>query len=87
MAQDLFDVTILAGALGLYAAYYAGFRTLRTRSWRASTPRRQVTALYPEKWIYMSRDSPRSRPGADRQPHRPAMQYKPTLCLGETVAR
>lgn len=32
MAEDLYDVTILGGGpVGLFAAYYAGFRTLRTK--------------------------------------------------------
>jgi thioredoxin reductase len=42
-----------AGPAGLYAAYYAGFRGLRTAVVDSlSEPGGQVTALYPEKMIY-----------------------------------
>jgi thioredoxin reductase (NADPH) len=42
-----------AGPAGLYAAYYAGFRGLRTALVDSLTePGGQVTALYPEKMIY-----------------------------------
>jgi thioredoxin reductase len=42
-----------AGPAGLYAAYYAGFRGLRTAVVDSlSEPGGQVTALYPEKMVY-----------------------------------
>jgi thioredoxin reductase (NADPH) len=42
-----------AGPAGLYAAYYAGFRGLRTALVDSlAEPGGQVTALYPEKMIY-----------------------------------
>jgi thioredoxin reductase (NADPH) len=42
-----------AGPAGLYAAYYAGFRGLRTAIVDSlAEPGGQVTALYPEKMIY-----------------------------------
>src|SRR4051812_22672783 len=42
-----------AGPAGLYAAYYAGFRGLRTAVVDSlPEPGGQVTALYPEKMIY-----------------------------------
>jgi thioredoxin reductase (NADPH) len=50
------DVDLLvvgAGPAGLYAAYYAGFRGLRTAVVDSlPEPGGQVTALYPEKMIY-----------------------------------
>ncbi|MGY1704649.1 NAD(P)/FAD-dependent oxidoreductase [Geodermatophilus sp. SYSU D00697] len=50
------DVDLLvvgAGPAGLYAAYYAGFRGLRTALVDSlAEPGGQVTALYPEKMIY-----------------------------------
>ena len=48
------DLTIVgAGPAGLYAAYYAGFRGLRTAIVDSlSEPGGQVTALYPEKDIF-----------------------------------
>jgi thioredoxin reductase (NADPH) len=88
MAQDLFDVTILGGGpSGLYAAYYAGFRTLRTKIVESlNALGGQVTALYPEKWIYDVAGFPKilGRELIDNLTVQ-AMQYKPTLCLGETV--
>jgi thioredoxin reductase (NADPH) len=89
MAQDLFDVTILGGGpTGLYAAYYAGFRTLRTKIVESlNALGGQVTALYPEKWIYDVAGFPKilGRELIDNLTVQ-TMQYQPTLCLGETVS-
>ncbi len=88
MAQDLFDVTILGGGpVGLYAAYYAGFRTLRTKIVESlNALGGQVTALYPEKWIYDVAGFPKilGRTLVDNLAEQ-AMQYHPTVCLGQTV--
>jgi thioredoxin reductase len=88
MAVDLYDVTILGGGpVGLYAAYYAGFRTLRTKIVESlGALGGQVTALYPEKWIYDVAGFPKilGRTLVDNLAEQ-AMAYKPTLCLGETV--
>ncbi|TMJ15144.1 MAG: NAD(P)/FAD-dependent oxidoreductase, partial [Bacillati bacterium ANGP1] len=88
MAQDLFDVTILgAGPVGLYAAYYSGFRTLRTKIVESlNALGGQVTALYPEKWIYDVAGFPKilGRDLIDNLTEQ-AMQYHPTVCLGQTV--
>ena len=48
------DVAIIgAGPAGLFAAYYAGFRGLKTAVIDAlPEPGGQVTAMYPEKVIY-----------------------------------
>lgn len=51
VAVDL--LVVGAGPAGLYAAYYAGFRGLRTALVDSLTePGGQVTALYPEKMVY-----------------------------------
>ncbi|HEY3333539.1 MAG TPA: NAD(P)/FAD-dependent oxidoreductase [Capsulimonadaceae bacterium] len=53
-ADDLYDVTIIGGGpAGLFAAYYAGVRQLKTKV-LDSLPELggQLTALYPEKYIY-----------------------------------
>ncbi|MFP4150249.1 MAG: NAD(P)/FAD-dependent oxidoreductase [Nitriliruptoraceae bacterium] len=54
MSQHDVDLSIIgAGPAGLYAAYYAGFRGLRTAVIDSLTePGGQVTALYPEKLIF-----------------------------------
>src|SRR5437879_2320092 len=89
MAPDMYDVTILGGGpVGLYAAYYAGFRTLRTKIVESlNALGGQVTALYPEKWIYDVAGFPKilGRELIDNLTVQ-TMQYQPTLCLGETVS-
>jgi ferredoxin/flavodoxin---NADP+ reductase len=88
MAPELFDVTILGGGpVGLYGAYYSGFRRLRTKIVESlEALGGQVTALYPEKWIYDVAGFPKvlGRVLTDNLTEQ-AMQYEPTLCLGETV--
>jgi ferredoxin/flavodoxin---NADP+ reductase len=88
MAPELFDVTILGGGpTGLYGAYYAGFRRLRTKIVESlEALGGQVTALYPEKWIYDVAGFPKvlGRVLIDNLTEQ-TMQYQPTLCLGETV--
>ena len=48
------DMTVIgAGPVGLYAAYYAGFRGMRTAIVDSlPEPGGQISALYPEKLIY-----------------------------------
>ncbi len=52
--MDLFDLTIIGGGpTGLFAAYYAGLRQMRTKIIDALPELGgQLTALYPEKYIY-----------------------------------
>jgi thioredoxin reductase (NADPH) len=52
--SDEYDVTVIgAGPVGLFAAFYAGMRNLRALVLEAlPRPGGQVTALYPEKYIY-----------------------------------
>ena len=55
-ATDRHEVDLLivgAGPVGLYAAYYAGFRGLSTAMIDSlSEPGGQISAMYPEKLIY-----------------------------------
>jgi ferredoxin/flavodoxin---NADP+ reductase len=52
-AVDVDLLVVGAGPAGLYAAYYAGFRGLRTAIVDSlPEPGGQVTALYPEKMVY-----------------------------------
>jgi len=52
--EDEYDVAVIgAGPVGLFAAFYAGMRNLRTLTLEAlPKPGGQITALYPEKYIY-----------------------------------
>lgn len=52
--SEEYDVTIIgAGPVGLFAAFYAGMRNLKTLVLEAlPRPGGQITALYPEKYIY-----------------------------------
>ena len=85
---DVFDLTIIGGGpAGLYAAYYAGFRTLKVKILDSLEELGgQVTALYPEKQIYDIAGFPKVL-GKDLVKNlvEQAMQYKPTICLGEKV--
>lgn len=49
-----YDLTVIgAGPVGLFAAFYAGMRNLKTLVLEAlPRPGGQITALYPEKYIY-----------------------------------
>lgn len=49
-----YDITVIgAGPVGLFTAFYAGMRNLRTLVLEAlPRPGGQITALYPEKYIY-----------------------------------
>ncbi len=87
-----FDVTIVgAGPVGLFAAFYAGLRTMKVKLVDSlAEPGGQLAALYPDKYIYDVAGFPRvkSRELVDQLMEQ-AMQYAPTVCLGEqaTVLR
>ena len=81
-----FDVTIVgAGPVGLFAAFYAGLRTMSvTLIDSLSEPGGQLAALYPDKYIYDVAGFPkvRSRDLVNDLVEQ-GMQYGPTVCLGE----
>lgn len=85
---DVHDVDLLvvgAGPAGLYAAYYAGFRGLRTAVVDSlPEPGGQVMALYPEKAIYDVAGFPGIR-GRDLVANlvRQAARFDPVYVLGE----
>ncbi len=85
---DVYDVTIIgAGPTGLFAAYYAGFRGLRVKLIDSMPDLGgQITALYPEKYIYDVAGFPKIL-GKElvRNLVDQALQYKPTICLDEKV--
>jgi thioredoxin reductase (NADPH) len=88
VADDIFDLTIIgAGPAGLYATYYAGFRGLKVKLIDSLEELGgQVTALYPEKYIFDVAGFPKVL-GKDliKNLVEQALQYKPTVCLGERV--
>jgi ferredoxin/flavodoxin---NADP+ reductase len=84
------DVDLLligAGPVGLYGAYYAGVRGLRTAVVDSlQEPGGQITAMYPEKPIFDVAGFPAVR-GRDLVEGlvRQAAQYSPTYLLGESA--
>ena len=54
MSKDIYDLTIIgAGPTGLFGAFYAGLRSLKTKIIEAlPEPGGQLAVLYPEKMIY-----------------------------------
>jgi len=52
--DEISDITFIgAGPTGLFGAFYAGLREMRVRIVDAlEEPGGQITAMYPEKWIY-----------------------------------
>jgi alkyl hydroperoxide reductase subunit AhpF len=52
--EEVFDITIVgAGPTGLFAAFYAGLRDMKTKVIEAlPEPGGQLAVLYPEKMIY-----------------------------------
>jgi ferredoxin/flavodoxin---NADP+ reductase len=82
------DLLIIgAGPVGLYAAYYAGFRGLRTAlADSLPEPGGQITAMYPEKPIYDIAGFPvvRGRDLVTRLVEQ-AERFNPTYLLGDPV--
>lgn len=54
IVQDCYDTIILGGGpVGLFASYYAGLRDMRVKLFdRRHELGGQITAIYPEKWVY-----------------------------------
>ncbi len=88
MSQDVYDLTIVgAGPSGLFAAFYAGLRQMKTKIIDAlEEPGGQVAVLYPEKYIFdvpgfskiLAKDLVKNLVEQ-------AFQYNPTVVLGERV--
>lgn len=90
MSADLYDITILgAGPVGMYAAYYAGFRKLKTKVIDSlEEVGGQITGLYPDKNIYDVAGFP-SILGKDlvRNLEQQMMQFQPAVHLGEQAQK
>jgi thioredoxin reductase len=85
---EIFDVTIIgAGPTGLFGAFYAGMREMKTKIIDALPEvGGQVTALYPEKYIYDAPGHPKII-GKDlvKLLYEQAVQWHPAVCLDERV--
>src|ERR1700682_4361206 len=85
---DVFDLTIIGGGpTGLFAAYYAGFRSLKVKVIDSLEELGgQVTALYPEKYIFDVAGFPKIY-GKELVKNlvEQALQFHPSVCLGERV--
>lgn len=84
--DTLYDITLIGGGpVGLFGAFYAGLRGMRTKI-IDSLPQLggQLTTLYPEKYIYDMPGFPEvlAKELAE-QMIRQAMRFKPTVCLEE----
>jgi len=86
--MDLFDVTVVgSGPVGLYAAYYSGLRRMKTKIVDALPQLGgQLTALYPEKYIYDVAGFPKvlSKELSGRLEEQ-AMQYNPDVILNSKI--
>jgi len=86
----VYDITIVGGGpAGLFGAFYAGMRQMSTKIIDALPQLGgQLTALYPEKFIYDMPGFPKVR--ASELVQRlveQAMQFNPTVCLNEVALK
>ncbi|MFQ5762413.1 MAG: NAD(P)/FAD-dependent oxidoreductase [Candidatus Bathyarchaeia archaeon] len=88
LSMNVYDLTIIgAGPTGLFAAFYAGMRAMKTKVIEAlSEPGGQLTVLYPDKFIYDVAGFPRVL-SKDLVKHltEQSSQFKPTFCFNEQV--
>ena len=87
-ANELYDVTIIgAGPSGLFGAFYGGLREMKVKVIDAlDEAGGQLTALYPEKFIYDAPGYPKIISiDLVKNMVQQANMFKPTLCLGERV--
>jgi thioredoxin reductase len=86
--EDVYDITIVgAGPAGLFAAFYAGLRQMKTKVIDAlEEPGGQVAVLYPDKFIF---DVPGFKQVLAKDLLKDlvdqAFQFHPTVALGERV--
>jgi thioredoxin reductase (NADPH) len=86
--DDLFDITIIgAGPVGMFAAFYAGMRGMKTKIVDSLAELGgQLSALYPDKYIYDMAGFPKVLArDLVRDLAEQAAQFSPTICLEEKV--
>ncbi len=86
--SDVHDLTIIgAGPTGLFGSFYAGLRELKTQIIDAlDEPGGQLTALYPEKFIYDVPGFPKVLAmDLVKSLVQQAMNWQPTMTLGQRV--
>lgn len=88
--DDLFDVTIIgAGPVGLFAAFYAGMRGMKTKLVDSLAELGgQLSALYPDKYIFDMAGFPKVLArDLVRDMSEQALQFSPTICLEEKIMK
>src|SRR5580693_7399941 len=86
--EGVVDLAIIgAGPTGLFAAFYAGLREMSVKLIDSlDSLGGQLTALYPEKYIYDVAGFPKVlTKDLVRDLVEQAMQYSPKVCLSEQV--
>ncbi len=86
--EDVYDISLIgAGPTGLYGAFYAGMREMKTLILDALPEAGgQLTALYPEKYIYDAPGYPKVvAKDLVKYLVEQAIQWNPALCLDERV--
>ncbi len=86
--MEIYDITIIGGGpVGLFASFYAGLRHMKTKIIDALPELGgQLTALYPEKYIYDVAGFPKVvAKDLARNLIEQGLSHNPTVCLGEKV--
>ena len=86
--MDIFDITIIGGGpVGLFASFYAGLRHMKTKIIDALPELGgQLTALYPEKYIYDVAGFPKVvAKDLAKNLIEQGLSHKPSVCLGQKV--
>lgn len=86
--SEVYDITIIgAGPAGLFGAFYAGMRQMKTKVLDAlEQPGGQLAVLYPEKYVYDCPGFPKIlAKDLVKNLVEQAMRFNPTMVLGERV--
>lgn len=87
-SEEIYDVTIIgSGPAGLYGAFYAGMRGMKTKILDALPELGgQLVTLYPEKWVFDVGGFPKIlAKDLARNLVEQAMTFRPTVCLSEKI--